>query len=84
MVMRQVYQDFISREDIRFWIPLLVFAIGLASSYFGLKNDIRALTDELKYHIERADIFESRVASLTTAINSIEKDVTILNNIHGR
>jgi hypothetical protein len=80
--MKQQYQFFLSKPEVQFWVPILIYAISLTGAYFGLKSDIRAISDEIKFHEATTQEYVTKTQNLTNAVNNVEHDLTILKTIH--
>jgi len=80
--MKQAYENFLSREDIRFWIPIIVFAVSITAWGMTLKSDIRVIGDRLDNYKETTDIYSTRVQNLTFSLNNVQTHVCRLDVLH--
>lgn len=72
---KDTYRDFITKPEIQFFLPLIVYIVMLTVFFMSLKNGQDLITQKL-------DIFTQKVDNLTAAINTLEHKVTVLNAIH--
>ncbi len=61
--MKNGHQRFISRPEVKFWVPILIYTVTLTIGFMNIKSDLRNLTTVVSSYTSKTD-------NLQAAINS--------------
>jgi cell division protein FtsL len=76
------HQSFITRPEIQFWLPILVYTITLSCAFMSLKSDIRNLTTIMEATNNKIVVQETRISNLMASVNKFANCVIRLESIH--
>jgi len=63
------HQNFISKPEIQFWVPIIVYAVTLTISFMLLSNKIDLLTQRVEGFQERIALTDARVTKFADNLN---------------
>ena len=64
------YKELLSKEEVKFWIPIMTTAVTIAISYMLLSNKIDLLSQKIDNITEKIITSEVRVNRLADAVNT--------------
>jgi hypothetical protein len=64
------YKELLSKEEVKFWIPIITTAVTITVSYMLLSNQIALLSQKVDNISEKIITSEIRVNRLADAVNS--------------
>jgi hypothetical protein len=65
------YQEFITKPEIQFFLPLLIQVVAIVISFMSLKGQVELLSEKLGTYTQRVD-------NMTTALNTSMTRLTVL------
>ena len=63
------YKELLSKEEVKFWIPIITTAVTITVSYMLLSNQINLLSQKIDNITEKIITSEIRVNRLADAVN---------------
>lgn len=69
IVNMEKHQNFISKPEIQFWVPIIVYAVTLTISFMLLSNKIDLLTQRVEGFQERIALTDARVTKFADNLN---------------
>ena len=84
--MRETYKNMLSKPEIQFWIPIIIYTVTLTIAFMSLRMELleikniaisnnELLTQKLTSYVDRTD-------RLTNAVNVLETHMCVIDSFH--
>jgi hypothetical protein len=70
MTTKDINSNYLSKPEISFWIPIIVYTVMIASSSMLLSNKIDLLTQKVEIFQRDLTAQENRMSVLATSVNN--------------
>jgi hypothetical protein len=70
MTINETHKNYLSKPEIQFWIPIIIYAVTLTSSFMLLSNKIDLLTQKVEAFNKEVGTLDSRVLRLADSVNT--------------
>lgn len=76
------YQDFISKPEVSFWVPLITSAVLIAGSFFALEARVSLTNQKLDQALSVLAELRLDYRNNLSALNRVESHLCRLDTIH--
>ena len=72
------YQQFLSKPEISFWVPMIFTAVSIVTSFLLLANKVDLLTERVNLLLNNQNSIVSDYKGVQVRLDTAEKDITAL------
>jgi hypothetical protein len=84
--MKTHYKDLISKPEIQFWIPIIIYAISFTTAFMSLKMELEQIKQLAQANNnlleQKLSVYTTRTDNLVQAVNKIAVHQCTMDTMH--